>query len=72
MKWLGTNASMGEKARTIGFLVAMTPLLILVAILGILSLFFLTPVVIYAGSIRGKPLKSGQRGVGAALRREGL
>lgn len=68
MKWRSTRAFMGAKVRTIGFLVAMTPLLILVALVGILSLVFLTPVVIYAGSIRGKPLKHRQSDADATLR----
>ncbi|MGO9572102.1 MAG: hypothetical protein ACLP5H_31655 [Desulfomonilaceae bacterium] len=56
----------GAKIRTVAFLVAMTPLLIVVALVGILSLFVLSPVVIYAGSIRGKPLKHGASDADAA------
>jgi hypothetical protein len=56
----------GAKIRTIAFIVAMIPLLILVALVGILSLLVLTPVVMYAGSIRGRPLKQRQSNAGAA------
>jgi hypothetical protein len=54
------RALTGAKVRTIAFVVAMIPVLILAALVGILSLIVLTPVVIYAGSIRGKPLKHRQ------------
>jgi hypothetical protein len=62
------RALTGAKIRTIAFIVAMIPLLILVALVGILSLLFLTPVVMYAGSIRGKPLKPRQSNAGVAPR----
>ncbi len=58
----------GAKIKTIAFLIAMTPLLILVALVGILSLVFLAPVAVYAGSIRGKPVKQRRSSVDAALR----
>jgi hypothetical protein len=58
----------GTKIRTIAFIVAMIPLLILVALVGILSLLVLTPVVMYAGSIRGKPFKQTQSNAGPAPR----
>ncbi len=56
------------KIRTIAFLLAMMPVLIVVALVGILSLIVLSPVVMYAGSIRGKPLKHRQSNAGAAPR----
>lgn len=56
----------GAKVWTIGFIVAMIPLLIIVAFVGILSLLVLSPVVIYAGGIRGKPLKNRQSNAGSA------
>jgi hypothetical protein len=68
MRRANRSALTGAKIRTIAFLVAMIPVLILVALLGILSLLVLTPVVMYAGSIRGKPLKHRQSNAGAAPR----
>jgi flagellar biosynthesis protein FlhB len=56
------------KIRTIAFLLAMMPVLIVVALVGILSLIVLSPVVMYAGSIRGKPLKHRQCNAGAGPR----
>jgi hypothetical protein len=56
------------KIRTIAFILAMIPVLILAALVGILSLLVLTPVVMYAGSIRGKPLKHRQSNAGSAPR----
>jgi hypothetical protein len=56
------------KVRTLAFIVVMIPLLVLVALVGILSLVFLAPVVIYAGSIRGKPLKQKQRNPDTSFR----
>jgi hypothetical protein len=56
------------KIRTIAFLVAMMPVLIVVALVGILSLIVLSPVVMYAGSVRGKPFKHRQSDAGAASR----
>jgi hypothetical protein len=67
MRLTDQRSFLGAKIKTIGFLVVMTPLLILVAIVGILSLVFLAPVVIYAGSIRGKPLKPSKTNANAAL-----
>jgi hypothetical protein len=67
MRRTDQRSLLGAKIKTIGFLVVMTPLLILVAIVGILSLVFLAPVVIYAGSIRGKPLKRRKTNANAAL-----
>lgn len=68
MRRANRRALTGAKIRTIAFLVAMIPVLILVALVGILSLIVLTPVVIYAGSIRGKPLKPRQSNAGVAPR----
>jgi len=68
MRRTGPGAPVGARVWTIGFIVAMIPLLILVALVGILSLLILTPVVIYAGSIRGKPLKHRQNDAGSAPR----
>lgn len=51
---------------TIGFIVAMIPLLIVVALVAILSLLVLSPVAIYVGSIRGKALKHRQNNAGSA------
>lgn len=68
MRCANSHSFLGAKLKTIGFLVVMTPLLILVAIVGILSLVFLTPVVIYAGSIRGKPFKPRKSNANAVLR----
>jgi hypothetical protein len=62
------RALTGAKIRTIAFLLAMMPVLIVVAVVGILSLLVLSPVVMYAGSIRGKPLKDRQGNAGAAPR----
>jgi hypothetical protein len=68
MRRANQRSLLGAKIRTIGFLAVMTPLLILVAIVGILSLVFMAPVVIYAGSIRGKPLKPRKSNANAAFR----
>jgi hypothetical protein len=68
MRRANRRALTGAKIRTIAFVLAMIPVLVLVALVGILSLIVLTPVVIYAGSIRGKPLKHRQSNAGAAPR----
>ena len=68
MRRTNPRALTGAKIRTIAFLVAMMPVLIVVALVGILSLIVLSPVVMYAGSIRGKPLKHRQSNAGAAPR----
>ena len=68
MRRANRRALTGAKIRTIAFLVAMMPVLIVVALVGILSLVVLSPVVMYAGSIRGKPLKHRQSNAGAAPR----
>jgi hypothetical protein len=68
MRRANRRALTGAKIRTIVFLLAMMPVLIVVALVGILSLIVLSPVVMYAGSIRGKPLKHRQSNAGAAPR----
>ena len=68
MRRANRHALTGAKIRTIAFLLAMMPVLIVVALVGILSLIVLSPVVMYAGSIRGKPLKHRQSNAGAAPR----
>lgn len=68
MRRANRRALTGAKIRTIVFLLAMMPVLIVVALVGILSLIVLSPVVMYAGSIRGKPLKYRQSNAGAAPR----
>jgi hypothetical protein len=68
MRQENPRTTTGVKIRTIAFIVAMIPVLILVALVGILSLLVLTPVVMYAGSIRGKPLKPRQSNAGVAPR----
>ena len=68
MRRASRSTPTGTKIRTIAFVLAMIPVMVLVALVGILSLIVLTPVVIYAGSIRGKPLKHRQSNAGAALR----
>lgn len=68
MRRANRRALTGAKIKTIAFILAMMPVLIVVALVGILSLLVLSPVVMYAGSIRGKPLKHGQSNAGVAPR----
>ncbi len=66
MRRTGPGTVSGGSAWTIGFIVAMIPLLILTALVAILSLLVLSPVAIYVGSTRGKALKNRQNNAGSA------